>query len=110
MSKAAAASAAEESAGMGKAAAAAAVETDDDDVVVVNVFLARKTAAGGFTGLQGACKPKMATFWGPATAGGEADGAAAALGRANEVGRGCFARHEPPQDEAETRVEHRAGS
>ena len=109
MSKAAMASAAEESAGMVKAAAAAAVKTDDDDVVIVNVFLSRKTVAAGSAGLLGACKPKTTTCGGPVTAAGEAPGGAAAPGWANEVGRGSFARHEPPQDEAEARVAHRDG-
>jgi len=58
----------------------------------------------------GACKPKMETCGGPATAGGETAGGAAAPGRASEVGRGSFAGHEPPQDDAEARVAHRAGS
>jgi len=57
-----------------------------------------------------ACKPKTATCGGPATAVGEAAAGAAAPGRANEVGRGSFAKHEPLQDGTEARVARQAGS
>jgi len=52
----------------------------------------------------------MATCGGPATAGSEADAAAVTPKRTNEVRRGSFAEHEPPQDGAEARVARRAGS